>query len=80
MESKNKINERQLKKSSDTVRALNHDLRLSIIECIHTKGITNVHDIYTTLDLEQSVTSQQLKILRDSDFVISERKGKEISL
>lgn len=73
-----KIDNIKLKTSSDVVVALAHDLRLSILKCIHEKGVTNVRGIYSTLDLQQSLTSQQLKILKDTSLVISTRKGKEI--
>lgn len=78
MERKAKIDKVKLKTSYDVAVALAHDLRLSILKCIHEKGVTNVRGIYTALDLQQSLTSQQLKILKDTALVIRTRKGKEI--
>ena len=74
----NKINDKKLQEASKVAVALAHDLRLNILKCIHEKGVVNVRGIYTTLDLLQSLTSQQLKILKDTSLVLSKRKGKEI--
>lgn len=72
------FNQEELEKASDMLRAVSHNLRLSIIELLDTKGEVNVNVIYTTLKLEQSITSQHLKILRDNDIVHTRREGKMI--
>ncbi|TVR77867.1 MAG: transcriptional regulator [Chitinophagaceae bacterium] len=63
---------------SDIMRAISHPLRLKILSFIDNEKKTNVNKIYNTLKLEQSITSQHLKILRDNELVISEREGKYI--
>ncbi len=68
----------QLSKASDTLRAVTHPLRLSIITLLDDKSELNVHQIYSTLKLEQSITSQHLKILRDTKVVNTNRIGKMI--
>ncbi|MCO5229970.1 MAG: metalloregulator ArsR/SmtB family transcription factor [Chitinophagales bacterium] len=67
-----------VKVSSDILRALAHDLRLRMFYLIQEAGEINVNDIYTTLKLEQSITSQHLSVLRKTDIVNTTRRGKMI--
>ncbi|MFZ1751176.1 MAG: metalloregulator ArsR/SmtB family transcription factor [Saprospiraceae bacterium] len=62
--------------SSELMRALAHPLRLKILEFIDTNKSINVNKIYSSLDLEQSITSQHLKILRMAGVVSVEITGK----
>jgi DNA-binding transcriptional ArsR family regulator len=62
--------------SSELMRALAHPLRLKILEFIDSNGSINVNKIYSSLELEQSITSQHLKILRMSGVVSVEITGK----
>jgi ArsR family transcriptional regulator len=62
--------------SSELMRALAHPLRLKILEFIDEHTTINVNKIYSSLDLEQSITSQHLKILRMSGVVSVEVTGK----
>lgn len=68
----------KLKVSSETLRALCHPLRLRIVEFIDQNESINVNKIYNTLKLEQSITSQHLRILRKSNLVLTKREGKFI--
>ncbi len=68
----------QLEEASATMRAIAHPLRLRIIRFIDKNRKINVNKIYNKLKLEQSITSQHLRILRDSDLVFAERDGKFI--
>lgn len=72
------FNQEELDKASEMLRAVSHNLRLSIISLLDEKGEVNVNVIYTTLKLEQSITSQHLKILRDNNIVHTKRDGKMI--
>ncbi len=63
---------------SKTLRALSHPLRLKIIAFIDKHRETNVNQIYAGLNIEQSITSQQLKILRDASLVYSNKVGKVV--
>ena len=67
-----------IKKAVTKLRAISHPMRLSIIRFIEEKKEVNVSTIYHSLKIEQSVTSQQLKILRLAGMVFSDRRGKEI--
>lgn len=66
----------KLEYSSELMRALAHPLRLKILEFIDGNGSTNVNKIYHSLEIEQSITSQHLRILRLAGVVNSERDGK----
>jgi len=72
------INPEKLEASSELLRALAHPLRLQIIEFIDQSDAINVNKIYNTLKLEQSITSQHLRVLRTTDLVSTERDGKFI--
>ena len=72
------VNNEKLKDSSELLRALAHPLRIKILEFIDQNGSINVNKIYNTLKLEQSITSQHLRILRSVGLVETERKGKYI--
>jgi len=65
--------------SSELMRALAHPLRLKILEFIDSRGSINVNKIYNTLNIEQSITSQHLKILKLAGVVHSEKDGKYVS-
>jgi len=68
----------ELKLSSDLLRALTHPLRMQILAFIDQQGDINVNKIYNTLNLEQSITSQHLRILRNAGIVKTKREGKYI--
>ncbi len=70
------IDNDQLQVSTDILRALAHPLRMKILEFIDKNKTINVNKIYNTLKLEQSITSQHLKILRASGLVHTHREGK----
>lgn len=71
------INDRKLDTAYDLLKAVGHPLRIEILNFIGNKRETNVHGIYNVLDIPQSVTSQQLKVLKDAQVVLVERKHKE---
>lgn len=75
---KSLIDDDSLTHSSETLRAITHPLRLSLIQFIDKERETNVNKIYRSLNLEQSITSQHLKILRDTDLVKTKREGKHV--
>ena len=72
------INPEKLEAASELLRALAHPLRLQIVEFIAQNDAINVNKIYNTLKLEQSITSQHLRVLRTTDLVSTEREGKFI--
>lgn len=72
------LDQHSLDNATELLRAISHPLRLSIIEFIDNSGVINVNKIYNTLKLEQSITSQHLRILRNADVVETRREGKYI--
>ena len=72
------FNHEKLHYSSELMRALAHPLRLKILEFIDRQGSINVNKIYNTLNIEQSITSQHLKILKMAGVVHAEKNGKYV--
>lgn len=72
------FDDQKLQFSCELVRALAHPLRLQMLSLIDSNEALCVHDIFAALQLEQSVTSQHLRILRDVGIVQTERRGKFI--
>ena len=72
------INQDKLNKAASILRALAHPLRMRLLEFIDQNDIVHVNKIYNTLNLEQSITSQHLRILRQDDLVLTRRDGKFI--
>ena len=72
------INVEKLHESSEILRALAHPLRMQILDFIDKNDKINVNKIYNTLKLEQSITSQHLRILRLAGIVKTNREGKFI--
>jgi DNA-binding transcriptional ArsR family regulator len=72
------INTEKLQDALELLRALAHPLRIQILGFIDKHGSINVNKIYNAMLLEQSNTSQHLKVLRSAGVVITERDGKLI--
>ena len=72
------IDDEKLEISAEVLRALAHPLRMRILSFIDRHGSINVNKIYNTLQLEQSITSQHLRILRLAGLVQTERDGKYV--
>jgi ArsR family transcriptional regulator len=66
----------KLQYSATLVKALAHPLRLKILEYIDTQGVINVNKIYSSLNIEQSVTSQHLSLLKLAGVVSCTKDGK----
>ncbi len=72
------IDNDKLRVSAEILRALCHPLRMKILQFIDQNENINVNKIYNTLKLEQSITSQHLRILRNAGIVTTKREGKFI--
>lgn len=70
------FNAEKLETSCELMRALAHPLRLRILEFIDQNGTINVNKIYNALKIEQSITSQHLKIMRLAGVIDAFREGK----
>lgn len=67
----------QLDAASRMLKAMAHPIRVSIMSLLEGKRLT-VTQIYEFLNLEQSVVSHHLGILRDKGVLIAERDGKNV--
>lgn len=59
-------------------RAVTHPLRQEILEFLDQNQGCPVNKIYNAMNIEQSVASQHLAILRKENLVYGERSGKYI--
>ncbi len=69
----------KLQYSVRVLAAIAHPIRFRILEFIDQEGEINVNRIYRSLNLEQSITSQHLRIMRDAGIVKARRSGKFIN-
>ena len=67
-----------LESSSRVLHALAHPLRMRLVTFIRERGGASVQAICSELDVEQSLASQQLRILRQAGLARSEREGKHV--
>jgi DNA-binding transcriptional ArsR family regulator len=65
-----------IKKAGMILRAFQHKLRQDLIRMIHDHKSITVTQLYTQLEIEQSVASQHLAILRRAGIVTILRQGK----
>lgn len=63
----------EIRKAALIYRAINHRLRQDMLRLIHKSGKITVTELYRIMNLEQSVASQHLAILRAAGFVSTER-------
>ncbi len=76
---KHPVSSDMLRPAIRILRALAHPLRLKIIQVIHNNdGIANVGEIYMKLEIEQSIASQHLRVLRQAELVKTRRDRKFI--
>ena len=68
----------RLKSASKVLRAITHPLRLDLLIFISEHGPINVTTIYKKMDIEQSVASSHLSILRKDGFLSTSKEGKKI--
>lgn len=66
----------QNKKALYFLRAINHKLRLDILQLIDTNGQLTVTEIYEKLNLQQAVASQHLAVLRRAGFLSTKKESK----
>lgn len=68
-----------LESSSRVLHALAHPLRMRIVTFVRERRRATVQAICRELDIEQSLASQQLRILRQAGVARSERDGKHVN-
>jgi ArsR family transcriptional regulator len=60
------------------MRALSHPIRIRLLDQIDKYKLIAVNKLYGTLKLEQSTTSQHLRVMREAQLVDCRREGKNI--
>ena len=68
----------QVRKAFLILRSLNHELRQKIISIISESKRTTVTEIYKKLNIEQSIVSQHLALLRKAGILKTEKNKKYI--
>jgi len=68
----------RMKQAGEIFRVATHPLRMKILDVIKSTKEVNVNEIYKELKIEQSITSQHLKLLRNIKIVNTRRDGKKI--
>ncbi len=66
------------KKALYILRAINHPLRLSIIQLLNENKSLTVTEIYTKLNIQQAIASQNLAVLRRAGFVQTKKESKYV--
>ena len=70
------MNTKKLEAASETLKAIAHPIRISIVELLDNNSELNVTEIYESLNIEQAVASHHLSILKSKDVLIANRVGK----
>ncbi|MEN0047474.1 MAG: metalloregulator ArsR/SmtB family transcription factor [Bacteroidota bacterium] len=73
---KTHFNEDFLEKSTETLRAVAHPIRLVIIDMLSKRESLTVTEIYEQLQIEQAVVSHHLRKMKDKNIVKVQREGK----
>lgn len=61
----------------ELLKVLADETRLAVVNCLMA-GPRNVGQINESVQIEQSLLSHHLRVLRDSGLVVSERQGKQV--
>jgi DNA-binding transcriptional ArsR family regulator len=70
------IEDVKIKKAAHVFRAINHPLRQQMLRLLRQNKQMTVSSLYGKLQLEQSVASQHLAILRKAGLVSTKREAK----
>ncbi len=73
-----KLDQIKNKKAIYILRAINHPLRLQMIELLNEKKSLTVTEIYQTLQIQQAIASQNLAVLRRAGFVKTKKESKYV--
>jgi DNA-binding CsgD family transcriptional regulator len=72
------IHSSSIKKAELIYRAIYHPLRIKIVSIVLKAGKLNVSKLNKRLKEDSSLISQQLKILRDANILVTQREGKQV--
>ncbi len=71
-----RINPENLEQAAKMLKAMAHPIRILLIDCLQDGKEHSVTEIHKKLEIEQSVTSHHLGILKDKGILSSKRTGK----
>ncbi len=71
-----KIDINSLESAADTLKAIAHPLRISIVDILDNNTELTVTEIYEKLNIEQAVASHHLSILKNKNVLEANRVGK----
>jgi len=66
----------QLEGATETLRAIAHPIRITIIDLLSKEEKFSVTQIHEALDIEQAIASHHLRILKGKKIVKVSREGK----
>jgi DNA-binding transcriptional ArsR family regulator len=75
---KNQFEIKNINKAIITLKAIDHKFRKDILKLIESKKEITVTEIYKKLQMEQSVVSQHLALLRACEIVKTKKVGRFI--
>ncbi len=73
---KMKLDQQQLERAANMLKAIAHPMRITIIGLLDEGKQLSVSEIHRKLGIEQSTTSHHLGILKDKGVLVSRREGK----
>ncbi len=71
-----KLDIEKLENFANMLKAIAHPMRIAIVDLLEKEQSLSVSEIYNKLNIEQSITSHHLGILKDKGILISKKKGK----
>lgn len=71
------INEETMSKVSSLFKVISDPTRINILYALKESSLS-VTELTQALNMSQSAISHQLKVLRDANLVINQKKGKEV--
>jgi DNA-binding transcriptional ArsR family regulator len=70
------LNTQEIKRAAMVIRAINHPVRLKILQVLREMEDRTVTELGVDMRLLQPIISQQLAILRRADLVLCQKDGK----
>lgn len=75
MDTKLNLDPKLFEEGASLMRAINNELRQQKLQYIHKHGKLTVGELKEVLNLEQSMASLHLSILRKEELVVAQNKG-----
>ncbi len=76
--SKAKINVKKSGEYAETLKAMSHPVRISILMALNEQPDLSVTQIHKKVEVEQAVASHHLAILKSKELITSKRNGQNI--